>query len=446
MANQTYEDGYIKSDIVLSVGMLVSNHIQYIEKCLEGLKPLLEAVPAELIILDTVGPENSDGSIEVCRKYTDKIFRFTWCNDFSAARNELLKYAQGEWFMYQDDDEWFENVEELIDFFKSDKVHKYNCGFYHTKDYRIDGSSSMAIAGRMVRRRPDTHFVHKVHENFNEANVPGYMFNSYTNHQGYVFETEEQRRAKNKRNIMLLDEELVSEGLSPHTCAQKIQEMMSLPETEDEGYKLCEEYVNALIKMGYENDSCVQWLLCVQPRLLYIKCNGEALIKRVEEIRKTYKLLEYAKLCLDYLETEAAINYTNVSNHLELISADIKEFVSIYDYFEANPEKKLAETQLDFPKYSTGQALNSMLLSGGQVENVLTDYRTAYSYWKKTDWSLVEDPLSHKEDILYTLQHIEDVEPLESYYKFFMNPELFEPGFEKYLPKDLRERKDGAGN
>ena len=99
--------------IKLSIGILVSNQKEYIRKAMEALKPLLEAVPSELIVLDTKG-EEGDGSIEIVRDYTDKVYPFTWCNDFAKARNACLSYATGEWFMYQDDDEWFEDVQEFI--------------------------------------------------------------------------------------------------------------------------------------------------------------------------------------------------------------------------------------------------------------------------------------------------------------------------------------------
>lgn len=93
----------ITSDIKLTIGMLVSNRIQYIRKVMEGLKPLLDAVPSELIVIDTKGSE-TDGSIEIVKEYTDKIYSFTWCNDFSATRNICFEHAKGEWYLYQDDD------------------------------------------------------------------------------------------------------------------------------------------------------------------------------------------------------------------------------------------------------------------------------------------------------------------------------------------------------
>ena len=124
----------IQSDIKLTIGMLVSNHKEYIRNAMEALKPLLDAVPSELIVVDTMG-DKTDGSIAIVREYTDKIYPFTWCDDFSAARNVCMEHARGEWFLYVDDDEWFDDVQELIDFFNSGECEEYNSGFYYTKNY-----------------------------------------------------------------------------------------------------------------------------------------------------------------------------------------------------------------------------------------------------------------------------------------------------------------------
>ncbi|MEA5070202.1 MAG: hypothetical protein VB067_14515, partial [Christensenellaceae bacterium] len=64
---------FIKSPIKLTISLLVSNRIDTIRKCLDSIKPLLTQLPSELIVVDTVGEEDSDGSLAVAREYTDKI-------------------------------------------------------------------------------------------------------------------------------------------------------------------------------------------------------------------------------------------------------------------------------------------------------------------------------------------------------------------------------------
>ena len=98
------------TQIKLTISLLVSNRKDTVSKCLESVRPLLEQVDSELIITDTGCDEDL---VAYMKKYTDNIVRFKWCNDFAKARNVGLKMAKGQWFMYIDDDEWFENVDEF---------------------------------------------------------------------------------------------------------------------------------------------------------------------------------------------------------------------------------------------------------------------------------------------------------------------------------------------
>ncbi len=104
-----------------------------LDKCLSSLKPLLKAVPSELIITDT---GSTDSTVEIAQKYTDHIIHFEWCDDFSAARNTGLDAARGEWFLYLDGDEWFDDVTELVDFFNSGECDQYGTMAYIQRNYQ----------------------------------------------------------------------------------------------------------------------------------------------------------------------------------------------------------------------------------------------------------------------------------------------------------------------
>ena len=68
----------------LTIGMIVKNEEKWLDKCLTGIKPILDNVDSELIITDT---GSIDSTVEIARKYTDKVLHFDWINDFAAARN-----------------------------------------------------------------------------------------------------------------------------------------------------------------------------------------------------------------------------------------------------------------------------------------------------------------------------------------------------------------------
>ena len=119
-------------NIQLSVSLLASDRPAALERCLDSLKPLLMQVPSELIVIVT----GTDARVrEIASKYTTQIIPFTWCNDFSAARNIGLKAAKGEWFLYLDDDEWFDDVEEIRDFFLTGEYKDYGTAFYKVRNY-----------------------------------------------------------------------------------------------------------------------------------------------------------------------------------------------------------------------------------------------------------------------------------------------------------------------
>ncbi len=82
----------------ISLCMIVKNEEGMLEQCLNSVKGLAD----EIIIVDT---GSTDRTKQIARKFTDKIFDFRWVNDFSAARNESLKHATGEWILILDADE-----------------------------------------------------------------------------------------------------------------------------------------------------------------------------------------------------------------------------------------------------------------------------------------------------------------------------------------------------
>jgi len=85
----------------ISVCMIVKNEAPCLARCLESVKGIAD----EIIIVDT-GSE--DQTVQIAHTFTDKVFHFDWCDDFSAARNESLKHATGDWVMILDADEVLE--------------------------------------------------------------------------------------------------------------------------------------------------------------------------------------------------------------------------------------------------------------------------------------------------------------------------------------------------
>ena len=371
----------VKSNIKLTVGMLVSNHVEYIRKVMDALQPLLKAVPSELVIIDTKG-EESDGSIAICREYTDKIYRFEWCNDFSAARNFCLSHAKGEWFMYQDDDEWFDDVQEFIDFFKSGQHEHYFSGYYYTRDYHGDGTYSMGIAGRMIRRTDRTKFVGKVHETFNEVYAPNKMFNCFTHHMGYVYTTPEAKKKHQDRNLSILREEFQKYGYQIRICAQMVQELLSIKDTAKEGFDFAMECAEEFEKRGELMNSAVQWILVATVRYFTILDDYQGVIQQAEKILARYPLTQMAQLALAAVVTLEA----SKKDDIDMVSLFSEIYVKQWDWLKAHENEALLQTQMDFPRYYTELFYYNLVGLGAIAANWSGDYILANSYWKRLPW------------------------------------------------------------
>jgi glycosyltransferase involved in cell wall biosynthesis len=82
----------------LSICMIVRDAAENLPLCLDSVQKTAD----EIIIVDT---GSRDNTVEIAKKYTDKIYFFPWRDDFAAARNESLKHASGDWILILDDDE-----------------------------------------------------------------------------------------------------------------------------------------------------------------------------------------------------------------------------------------------------------------------------------------------------------------------------------------------------
>ena len=92
----------------LSVCMIVKNE----EKVLDRLLKQVVLFADEIIVVDT---GSDDSSKAIAEKYTDKIYDFEWCDDFSAARNFSFSKATCPYIMWLDADDVItqNNVEKI---------------------------------------------------------------------------------------------------------------------------------------------------------------------------------------------------------------------------------------------------------------------------------------------------------------------------------------------
>jgi glycosyltransferase involved in cell wall biosynthesis len=88
----------------LGVSMIVRDESECIVSCLESVKDA-----DEIVIVDT---GSKDNTIELCKRYTKKVYSYSGCNDenglladFSDARNKSLSYCTADYVLIIDADE-----------------------------------------------------------------------------------------------------------------------------------------------------------------------------------------------------------------------------------------------------------------------------------------------------------------------------------------------------
>jgi glycosyltransferase involved in cell wall biosynthesis len=428
---------YIKSDIKLTIGIIVSNHLEYVKKGMESIQPLLKAVPSELIVIDTVGEENSDGSLAVAKEYTDRVYHFAWVNDFAAARNAALERAKGEWFMFYDDDEYFDDVTELIEFFTTDECDKYNSGLYYSGNYDRPDHYTKSIVGRLVKRTSDTRFVGRIHEAFNEFEPPVKLFNVFTHHFGYLYQTEEQKKAKVQRNIRLIEKEIEENGPSLKYCVQLVQEL-TVTDGEAAARKSL-EFIKVLEKDVDTKASLWQWLLLVNIRNMAEWAVLDIITAMRKSLEERWALSDMSRLVIAHILVCAAYAQKRYAE----LAVYAKEYLELYDRLAEREQDRLAQTALDFSMYYSGEYLNRILSYTVIGELYLGDTETAMTYYNRLDPTVyIENAEELGEAIEYLLDKTGNKKAAEEYYKRSYKDEFFEKEeFRKYLPKVLRTKK-----
>lgn len=242
----------MENKVVLSIALMVSNRKDTIKQCLDSLTPIREQIPCELIILDT---GCDDDVRKILDEYGDIVKEFAWCKDFSKARNETLKYATGEWYLYLDDDEWFVDVEELVDFFKTGDYKNYGYASYIQRNFldRAGSQYSDSWVSRMIKRTEETHFVSKIHEYMTPQTGNCRGIRSIVHHYGYIYDTEEELWNHYERNVVLIKEMLQEDPGNLRWRMQLAQEYRSVNKY-DELFELGEETVLHMEEFNEKNE------------------------------------------------------------------------------------------------------------------------------------------------------------------------------------------------
>ncbi|MEE4563286.1 glycosyltransferase [Paenibacillus polymyxa] len=184
----------------ISLCMIVKNEEQVLSRCLESVKDVVN----EIIIVDT---GSTDTTLDIARNYTDKIYSFEWVNDFSAARNESIKYANSDYILVLDADE---QLEAGADFQKDLEKNRDYYLLRIINEISWDRNFTFA-AIRLFKNHISLKYENRLHEHLNiingTANYTMGESNQLIHHVGYT-DDKMLEKDKHKRNLPLMELEV----------------------------------------------------------------------------------------------------------------------------------------------------------------------------------------------------------------------------------------------
>lgn len=425
----------VKRPLKLTIGILVSNSKNTIRRCLDSIKPLLEQVPSELIVTDTGG---TDGAIEIAKEYTDKIEKFTWCDDFSAARNVALQKAQGEWFLFLDDDEWFDAVSELIAFFNSSESQQFNCLNYKARNYSDYSGKNYtdSLVTRCFRWTPNVAFVGIIHESPNQLYAPIKHTDCFVHHYGYASTSNSKGGNRGARNIPLLKKELEQDRKNFRAWYHLIKEYVAQESYQEAINAVTEFFLQSPEKTSRYYTSAM--LLCVNAYYNLNRLNE--CIDTIQNYLKEDFLPHSVKMSLQYTAQGIYIQQGNYESAFTSGNYFLQDRTYLLQHKEVQNEEDWG-TSLDILRPHFYQ---SVLLRNSLSSFKLEKQEEAYSFIEQISFEDMgtytkENTLKDYLRILSTVQH---PKAIQTFYTICSKQSSFRSYIGEYLQTLRRKDKE----
>ncbi len=189
----------------VSACLIVKDEELNLPRCLASLTGAVD----EIVVIDT---GSSDSTQDLARSAGAKVFHFDWCDDFSAARNESLARASGDWLMWIDADEQL--VESAPGALRDLAAAGTPWGYFieqrspHTED---ESRADVVVQQwRLFPNRRGIHFEGRIHEHpvaleFIDPSAIGRQAAVHVHHWGYLPVPDVlQRKADRNRRLIEL--------------------------------------------------------------------------------------------------------------------------------------------------------------------------------------------------------------------------------------------------
>jgi glycosyltransferase involved in cell wall biosynthesis len=197
----------------LSLTMIVKNEAATLTNCLASVGDLVD----EIIVVDT---GSSDHTKDIARQHGARVFDFSWCDSFAAARNESIRHATGQWLLWLDADESFDQLNR-------DKLRALLANLPDDNSAYVMGQLSHTANGfvnlvdqvRLFRNHPAIRWEYRVHEqilpSLRQAGHAVRSTDLVLEHSGYLDSV--LHRGKLERNLRLSHLDLADRPNDPFT-------------------------------------------------------------------------------------------------------------------------------------------------------------------------------------------------------------------------------------
>ena len=334
--------------------MIVKNEEKLIRTSLESLNLICD----EIIVIDT---GSTDQTVEIAQEMKAEVYHFQWINDFSAAKNFAKEKASGDWIIFLDADEYFDqshkigqNIKRILKDIPRDFV-AISCTIHNLNDE--NDVFSTHIANRIFRNSKEVRFEGSIHEDIRIDSKPVKAAPSkdlIIVHTGYQSASVKERN-KGERNIELLKLALEKSPKDPHLYFYL-----------GDAYGLMKDYLNQIIHykksieagplnfLGFEP---YEREVCIARAVAHSSLSGEVKEYEMSKIHKKYPEvflvnLYYGMCYYDMrryqdalVMLDKAMTLTKEASGMELVTKK-KQYRMVYKYrgliHKALYNKKLA--------------------------------------------------------------------------------------------------------
>ena len=372
----------------LSLCMIVRDSAATLRPCLASIRPWVD----EMVVVDT---GSKDETPRIAEELGARLFHFPWCDDFSAARNESLRHATGEWLFWMDSDDTIpadcgRQLRELAHREAEPNVLGYVMQVHCPGPDTEGPSCDVTIVDhvKLFRNRPDLLFDGRVHEQIlpaiRRAGGTVAWTKVYVVHSGSDPSAEAQDR-KRRRDLHLLHLELRERPQHPFT-------LFNLGMTYVDGgrFEEAEEFLRRSLRHSNLEESHLRkvyaLLVCTQSQLgrrddALSTCRaGRALFPEDAELRfregillhELGRLGEAAQAYRDVLTNREERHFSSIDHGLTGFKAH-QNLAAVYtdmgDLVRAEAEWR--EVTRAMPRYRPGwRFLSELLLRTAQYQEV----------------------------------------------------------------------------